>query len=44
VSWDQRFFDPITLPGGRKLVTSKFLTAKTAAPEQSPKQYPIQSM
>jgi hypothetical protein len=21
VSWDQRFFDPIMLPGGRKLVT-----------------------
>jgi hypothetical protein len=21
VSWDQRFFDPVELPGGRKLVT-----------------------
>jgi hypothetical protein len=21
VSWDQRYFDPIMLPGGRKLVT-----------------------
>ncbi|MEA3145352.1 MAG: hypothetical protein QOI53_779 [Verrucomicrobiota bacterium] len=21
VSWDQRFFDPIILPGGRKLLT-----------------------
>ena len=27
-----------------QLVTSKLSKAKTAAPEQSPKQYPIQSM
>jgi hypothetical protein len=37
-------FDPIKRPSERKLVTSKFSKAKTAAPEQSPKQYPTQSM
>jgi hypothetical protein len=43
-AWDQRFFDPILVLGRKPPVTSKFSKAKTAAPEQSPKQYPIQSM